>query len=176
MRVSEQPLISSAQIAQRTAQLAAQLEADRPGESIALVAVLKGAVPFAVDLMKRMNGRPTLDFIRARSYTGTASSGHVDVSMVPEPGLSGRHVVLIEDIVDTGRTAAALLECLATQQPASLRLCALLDKPSRRVVPVSPEYVGFTIEDRFVVGYGLDYEEHYRHLPAVYVIEEEPVQ
>ncbi|HNT89794.1 MAG TPA: phosphoribosyltransferase family protein [Candidatus Hydrogenedentes bacterium] len=117
------------------------------------------------------SGDVCLDFIRARSYIGETSSGVVEIMHAPEVLIRDRHVLLVEDILDTGRTASQIIAWLKERGPASLRVCALIDKPARRLVEVRADYVGFSIEDHFVVGYGLDHNEQYRHLPSVYTLD-----
>ena len=168
-------LISQAQIQVRVAELAADIRRDHGVEaSIHLVAVLKGAFMFLSDLMRQMPGDVTCDFIALSSYGGgTQSSGEVRLLKDLDHGLEGRHVVIVEDIVDTGLTLSYLQEILRARAPQSLRTACLLSKPSRRQVDVKVDYIGFTIEDRFVVGYGLDVDERYRQWPDIRVIEGE---
>lgn len=170
MRPIEPPLITAGQIAKRVAQLGGELSAfyGAVEEPLLLLAVLRGSVVFAADLMRAIPLPATLDFIRAKSYAGMESTGRVEITLFPESPLEGRHVVVIDDILDTGRTTRAIASYVREQQAASAVLCTLLDKPERRVVPVQPDFTGFTIADHFVVGYGLDYEEQYRGLPAIY--------
>jgi hypoxanthine phosphoribosyltransferase len=162
-------LISEAQIRERIVELAEEIRRDHgPGTPIHFVAVLKGAFIFLADLVRQMKGEVTCDFIALSSYgAGTQSSGEVRLLKDLDRGLEGRDVVIVEDIVDTGLTLAYLQEILRAREPHSLRTACLLSKPSRRKVDVSVDYVGFTIEDRFVVGYGLDVDERYRHLPDI---------
>ena len=171
MRVSDQPLISAAAIAARVGELGLEITADYTGKRPLLLAVLKGASLFLADLARELPIELELDFVQARSYAGTRSTGNVALSRAEDLEVTGRHVIVVEDIIDTGRTAAALLERLRGLSPASLALCALLDKPSRRVVEVRPDYTGFCINDHFVVGYGLDCDGLHRNLPAVHVME-----
>ena len=165
------PLISAREIASRTAELAAAINSDyaQNDRPLSVIVVLKGACFFAIDLLKQIELTTRVDFLRASSYTGMGSTGevtlHSDISM----SIGGTDVLLVEDIVDTGLTASWLLRHLAGHNPASIRLCTLLDKPARRGVDVPIDYIGFTIPDEFVLGYGLDYEEAYRNLPAIYV-------
>lgn len=175
MRLSEHPLIGAEQIALRVTQLGEQISCDFAGKHLVLLVVLKGGILFAADLMRRLAVPVVLEFIRVRSYEGMESTRSVDFLQLPEGALTGKHVLILEDISDTGHSAAAVKEWVQAQHPASSALCVLLDKPSRRECPLIPEYVGFTIEDHFAVGYGLDYEQAYRELPAVYVMEEEGV-
>ncbi|MBN2308837.1 MAG: hypoxanthine phosphoribosyltransferase [Candidatus Hydrogenedentes bacterium] len=172
MRLSDTPLIAADAIQRRVAELARLVDVDLAGPELVAVVVLKGAVIFAADLVRHLATPTRLEFVRARSYQGTESAGPVELTAHTAPPVTGRNVLVIEDILDTGRTTAAILEQLRAQQPARLALCALLDKPARRTVDIEADYVGFTIEDRFVVGYGLDYDEQFRHLPAVHVLED----
>ena len=167
-------LIESAEIQRRIAELAAGIEHDYPaGEEIHLVGVLKGGFVFMADLVRAMSARVTLDFIAVSSYQqSTRSSGEVRLIKDVDTRLEGRHVIIVEDIVDTGLTLTYLQDILRARAPRSLRTACLLSKPSRRLVDVKVEYIGFTIEDRFVVGYGLDFAEKYRNLPHIAVLEE----
>lgn len=173
MRLNEEPLISASAIARRIDELADAVSRDYAGKALMAVIVLKGACIFAADLLRGVKVPVSLEFVRARSYQGTASSGRVDISVMTERSLEDAHVLVLEDILDTGRTTSTVLEKLAEQRPASLHLCAFLDKPSRRVVPIEATYTGFRIDDVFVVGYGLDYDEAYRQLPGIHVLEPE---
>jgi hypoxanthine phosphoribosyltransferase len=160
-------IISAEQIQQRVKELAAEIRRDFANEpQLHFVSVLKGAFMFLGDLIRAMDRPVTIDFMAVSSYgKSTTSSGEVRVLKDLDTGLEGRNVVIIEDIVDTGLTLAYLQEILHARGPKSLKTACLLSKPSRRVVEVKVDYIGFTIEDRFVVGYGLDYAEQYRHLP-----------
>ncbi len=171
MRVSECPLIPAASIAARVSALGMKLGGDYDGRRPLLLGVLKGASLFLADLARAMPIDLELDFVHARSYAGDRSTGSVALSRAEDMAVRGRDVIVVEDIIDTGRTAGALLERLRELGPASLALCALLDKPSRRVVEIEPDYTGFSIEDHFVVGYGLDYDGLHRNLPAIHVME-----
>jgi hypoxanthine phosphoribosyltransferase len=163
-------LLSEEQIRKRVAELAREIRADFP-DGLHLVAVLKGAFVFLSDLVRCMSGHVSLDFLAASSYAkGTTSSGEVRLLKDLDTTLDGKHVIIVEDIVDTGLTLKYLQEILAARGPRSLRTACLLNKPSRRQVDVKVEYIGFTIEDRFVVGYGLDYAEEYRNLPHIAVL------
>jgi hypoxanthine phosphoribosyltransferase len=163
-------LLSEQQIQKRVAELAAEIRRDCP-DDVHLVAVLKGAFMFLSDLVRHMSGAVTLDFMAVSSYAkAKSSSGEVRMLKDLDSGLAGRNVIIVEDIVDTGLTLTYLQEILRARDPRSLRTACLLSKPSRRQVDVAVEYVGFTIEDRFVVGYGLDYAEQYRNLPHIAVI------
>lgn len=159
-----QILISADSIQQRVRAMAHEIERDHP-DGVHLIAVLKGAFVFLSDLARAMPGRCSLDFMAVSSYgTSTRSSGQVQLLKDLESTLEGRDVVIVEDIVDTGLTLNYLLNVLRARGPRTLKVAALLSKPSRRLVEVGVDYVGFTIEDHFVVGYGLDYNEKYRNL------------
>ena len=168
-------LLGGDAIQSRVTELAAEIERDYPaGEEIHLVCVLKGGFVFMADLIRAMSPRVTLDFIAVSSYAkSTKSSGEVRLLKDLDTGLEGRHVIIVEDIVDTGLTLTYLQDILRARAPKSLRTVCLLSKPSRRQVDVSVDYIGFTIEDRFVVGYGLDYGEKYRNLSSIAVLDEE---
>ena len=167
-------LLDAAVIQARVGEIAASIERDYPaGEEIHLVGVLKGGFVFMADLVRAMGPRVTLDFIAVSSYAkSTKSSGEVRMLKDLDSGLEGRHVIIVEDIVDTGLTLTYLQDILRARSPKSLRTACLLSKLSRRAVQVSVEYVGFTIEDRFVVGYGLDFAEKFRNLPYIAELEE----
>jgi hypoxanthine phosphoribosyltransferase len=166
-------LITEAQIRARVAELAALIRHDHgPDSAIHFVAVLKGAFVFLADLVRATPGEVTCDFMALSSYGGaTQSSGEVRLLKDLDTGLEGRNVVIVEDIVDTGLTLSYLQEILRARAPKSLRTACLLSKPSRRKVDVHVEYIGFTIEDRFVVGYGLDAGERFRQFPDIRVMD-----
>jgi hypoxanthine phosphoribosyltransferase len=168
-------LLDAETIQARVRELAVEIESDYPdGEDIHLVGVLKGAFVFMADLVRAMTPRVSLDFIAVSSYVkSTKSSGEVRLLKDLDFGLEGRHVIIVEDIVDTGLTLIYLQDILRARAPKTLRTACLLSKPSRRQVEVAVEYIGFTIEDRFVVGYGLDYAERYRNLSHIAVLDEE---
>jgi hypoxanthine phosphoribosyltransferase len=168
-------LLTTEQIQGRIAEMGAQIERDYPsGEGIHLVGVLKGGFMFMADLVRAMSPRVTMDFIAVASYgKSTKSSGEVRMLKDLDSGLEGRHVIIVEDIVDTGLTLTYLQDILRARAPKSLKTACLLSKPSRRKVNVAVDYVGFTIEDRFVVGYGLDYGEKYRNLSHIAVLDGE---
>jgi hypoxanthine phosphoribosyltransferase len=167
-------LLDAATIQARVKELAGEIERDHPGvEEIHMVCVLKGGFLFMADLIRAMSTRVTMDFIAVSSYgSGTKSSGEVRFEKDLETSIENRHIVIVEDIVDTGLTLKYLQEILRSRAPRSLRTVCLLSKPSRRQVDVQVEYIGFTIEDKFVVGYGLDYAEKYRNLPHIAVLQE----
>jgi hypoxanthine phosphoribosyltransferase len=166
-------LLDAAAIQNRVRELAGEIDRDYPeGEEIHLVCVLKGGFMFMADLVRAMSPRVSLDFIAVSSYAkSTTTSGEVRMLKDLDSGLQGRHIVIVEDIVDTGLTLMYLQDILRARSPKTLRTACLLSKPSRRQVDVTVEYIGFTIEDRFVVGYGLDYAEQYRNLPYIAVLE-----
>jgi len=166
-----QILLSEEQIQKRVAEMAAEIRRDFP-DDVHLIAVLKGAFIFLSDLVRHIPGKVSLDFMATSSYAkGTTTSGEVKLVKDLDLTLDGRHVIIVEDIVDSGLTLNYLHEILRARNPRTLRTACLLSKPSRRRVNVPVEYVGFTIEDRFVVGYGLDYAEQYRNLPYIGVVE-----
>lgn len=165
-------LIPEEEVDRRIEELGKQISEDYVGKSVHLVCVLKGSIFFTCELAKRITVPVTLDFMSCSSYgADTKSSGVVKLVKDLDEPLEGKHVIVIEDIVDSGRTLSYLLEILGARKPASLKLCTLLDKPERRVTEVKVDYTGFEIPDEFVVGYGLDYAQRYRNLPYVGVIE-----
>ena len=174
MATTTQPtvLIGEDELAARINALAQEIRQDLPAGQIHLIAVLKGAFLFLGDLIRAMDGHVTIDFMACSSYAGgTTSSGEVRLSKDLDVGIEGRDVVIVEDIVDTGLTLHYLQEILLARGPRSLRTACLLSKPSRRKIDVKVDYIGFTIEDKFVVGYGLDYAEQYRNLPYIGLLE-----
>lgn len=172
MTTTTNVLISEAQIRERITGLAAEIEHDYPdAEEIHLVGVLKGGFMFMADLVRAMTTRVSMDFMAVSSYgKGTTSSGQVMVLKDVDSSLEGRNVIIVEDIVDTGLTLHYLQDILKARRPRSVRTACLLSKPSRRRVDVQVDYIGFTIDDQFVVGYGLDYAERYRNLPYIAVL------
>jgi hypoxanthine phosphoribosyltransferase len=170
MSATIRPLLTADQIQARIQSLATEIRRDNPGAELHFIGVLKGSVFFMADLLRAMAGTVTMDFIAVSSYAGTKTTGEVRMLKDVDRGLQHRHVVIVEDIVDTGLTLSYLQDLLKARGPASLRTACLLSKPSRRKVAVPVDYIGFEIEDQFVVGYGLDYDEHYRHLPYIGVL------
>jgi hypoxanthine phosphoribosyltransferase len=165
-------LIDQDELSARIVALAQEIRHDVPAGQVHLICVLKGAFLFLGDLIRAMPGHVTIDFMACSSYgAGTTSSGEVRLSKDLDVGIEGRDVIIVEDIVDTGLTLHYLQEILLARNPRSLRTACLLSKPSRRKIEVKVDYIGFTIEDRFVVGYGLDYSEQYRNLPYIGVLE-----
>jgi hypoxanthine phosphoribosyltransferase len=166
-----QTLLSQEQIQARVSALAAEIRRDHP-DDLHLICVLKGAFVFLSDLVRNLPGAVTIDFMALSSYgKSTRSSGEVRVLKDLDTGLEGRNVVIVEDIVDTGLTLTYLQDILRARGPGTLKTACLLSKPARRKVEVAVEYIGFTIEDRFVVGYGRDYAEEHRNLPYIAVME-----
>ena len=163
-------LYSAEAIAQRVAELGAQISADYGDRPLVLIGVLKGSFMFMADLIRHIHCPVRIEFIGTKSYAGTSSSGEVQLTKDLDKPIEGEDVLLVEDIVDTGLTLNYLRQMLAQRGPASLRIVAFLDKPARRRIEVRADYVGFVIEDRFVVGYGLDFEQRYRNLKDVCVL------
>jgi hypoxanthine phosphoribosyltransferase len=167
-------LISHEQIREKTKVLGRRITEDYAGKNPLLICILKGGLMFLADLMREIDLPLEIDFIAVSSYgDSTESSGVVRILMDLERNIQGRHVLIVEDIIDTGRTLTYIIENLRTRGPASVKVCTLLDKPSRRELEIPIDYVGFTIPDKFVIGYGLDYGEIYRNLPFVGVLKPE---
>lgn len=165
-------LLSAEQIAARVRELGAQITQEYQGRRLVLVCVLKGSFVFTADLARSIDLTCRIEFLGVRSYgEGTASSGVVQITQDLTRPIEGEDVLIVEDIVDTGLTIAHLLELFRTRKPASLKVCALLHKPARTRIEVPISYLGFTIADRFVVGYGLDWAERYRNIPFIGVVE-----
>src|SRR5271170_213122 len=165
-------MLSAEQIATRVRELGAQITQDYAGRHLVLVCVLKGSFVFTADLMRTIDLPLRVDFLGVRSYgEGTESSGVVQITQDLSRPIEHEDVLLVEDIVDTGLTIAHLMDLLRTRQPRSIRVCSLLHKPARARVAVKVDYLGFTIEDKFVVGYGLDFAEKYRNLPYIGIVE-----
>jgi hypoxanthine phosphoribosyltransferase len=167
----EEVLLTDAQIRARVAELGTQLSRDYDGRDPVLISVLKGSIIFLADLVRAMEIPLSVDLMEVSSYgASTESSGQVRILKDLSKPIDGRHVVVVEDIIDTGLTLNYLLRYLRDKGPASLGICCLLDKPARRLAPIDIDYRGFTIPDRFVIGYGLDYDERYRNLPYIGVL------
>jgi hypoxanthine phosphoribosyltransferase len=167
-------LLDAETLAQRCAELGAQISKDYAGQEVVLVVVLKGSFMFAADLMRHIEVPVTVDFLGLRSYgDDTRSSGVVEITSDLTKPVTGKHVLVVEDIVDTGLTMQYMLENLETRHPASVKLASLLHKPARAKVEIPIDYLGFTIEDKFVIGYGLDYAQRYRNLPYIGVLKPE---
>ncbi len=171
----QQILFTEEQLKERVSQLAAQITADYMDKgSMLLVSVLRGSYIFMADLSRQIKRPLVVDFMSVSSYgSSTASSGQVEIKKDLSDSIEGVHVLVVEDILDSGNTLSYLLQVLSARHPASIRLCTLLDKPERRVKPIWADYVGFTIPDAFVVGYGLDYAERYRNLPYIGILKPE---
>ena len=166
-------LIPEEKITERIAEMAKEISAAYEGEELHLICILKGSAFFTCELAKRLTVPVTIDFMQVSSYgDGTKSSGVVRISKDTDETIEGKNVIVIEDIIDSGRTLAYLLNILKVRNPKTLKLCTLLDKPARRVVAVEPDYVGFQVPDYFVVGFGLDFAQKYRNLPYIGVVEE----
>lgn len=164
-------LLSEEEVEQRIRELGEQISKDYAGKEVHLICVLRGGSFFMCDLAKRITVPVTMDFMSCSSYgAGTTSSGIVKIVKDLDDSIEGKHVLVVEDIVDSGRTLSYLLKMLGERKPASLGLCALLDKPDGRVVDVKMDYTGFQISDQFVVGYGLDYNQKYRNLPYIGIV------
>lgn len=164
-------LISRQEIKKTIARLAKQIRTDYEGKNPVIISVLKGSAVFFADLIRELNIPLQIEFMQLSSYgSSMESSGKIKVVQRLRTSIKNRHVLVIEDIVDTGHTLSYLMKYLARKKPASLKLCALTDKPSRRVVPVKIDYLGFTVPDKFIVGYGIDFNEEYRYLADICVI------
>ena len=167
----ESILYSGEQLRQRVKELGAQITADYAGKEPVLASVLRGSYIFMADLTRAIDLPVTVDFMAVSSYgAGTKSSGQVEIKKDLSDSIEGRDLIIVEDILDSGNTLFYLMEILKARKPASIRICTLMDKPDRRTQPIVADYVGFTIPDAFVVGYGLDYDEKYRNLPYVGIL------
>ncbi|MDA8164886.1 MAG: hypoxanthine phosphoribosyltransferase [Desulfobacteraceae bacterium] len=168
-------VLSPDDIARRTAELGAAITRDYAGRRLVVIGILKGAFIFTADLVRAIDLPLEIDFIRVASYGSQTSSGDLQLTKDVELELAGKDLLLVEDIVDTGRTLASLQELLGRRQPRSVRVCALIDKRERREVEVAIDYIGFAVAEGFLVGYGLDVAEQHRHHPAVYRLEDADV-
>ena len=167
----EQILYTEEELRRRVRELGCQITADYAGREPLLISVLRGSYIFMADLTRSINLDVTVDFMSVSSYgAGTVSSGQVEIKKDLSASIEGRNLILVEDILDSGNTLYYLLDVLRARKPASIRICTLMDKPERRTKPIKADYVGFTIPDAFIVGYGLDYAEKYRNLPYVGVL------
>ena len=172
MSESIRVMIPEDEVDARINELGRIITEETKGDELHLICVLKGGAFFMCELAKRINKKVTLDFMSVSSYgAGTSSSGVVKIVKDLDEPLEGKDVLIVEDIIDSGRSLAYLVEILKSRNPGRLRICTLLDKPDRRVIPVNVDYVGFKIPDEFVVGYGLDYAQWYRNLPYIGVVE-----
>lgn len=172
-RFMEEILIPEEQLQTRIRELGTEISHDYQGKDLFLICILRGAVMFLTDLMRSISVPHTIDFMAVSSYgTGVRESGgHVRISFDLTTSIAGRNVLIVEDIIDSGKTIASVLAMLQTREPSSLRVCTLLDKYERREVDVPIHYRGFKIADKFVFGYGLDLDEYYRHLPFIGVVQ-----
>ena len=167
-------LITEEQIREKAEEIGRQISEDYAGQEIILVGILRGAVPWMADVMKRITLDMTIDFMAVSSYgAATKSSGVVKINKDLETDIDGKHVIIVEDIVDSGVTLNYLEGYLKSRGAASVKLCSLLDKPEGRRVDIKANYVGFTVDDRFIVGYGLDYDQKFRNLPYITWLESE---
>ena len=167
----EQILYTEEELRRRVKELGCQITADYAGRSPMLISVLRGSYIFMADLTRSINLDVTVDFLAVSSYgAGTVSSGQVEIKKDLSDSIEGKDLIIVEDILDSGNTLYYLLDVLRARKPASIRICTLMDKPERRTKPIKADYVGFTIPDAFIVGYGLDWAEKYRNLPYVGVL------
>lgn len=164
-------LINESRLEKRIDELAKEIERDYKGKEIVFLGVLKGCVTFLVELAKRIKNDVSFEFIEVSSYEGTDSTGNIKINKDITQSIEGKDVIIIEDIIDTGRTLSFLVDLLKSKNPNSLKIATLLSKPSRRIIELNVDYIGFRIEDKFVVGYGLDYNQKYRNLPYIGYIE-----
>ena len=164
-------LINEAKLQKRIEELAKKIEKDYEGKEIVLLGILKGSVPFLWELAKRIKNDMQLEFIEVSSYEGTESTGKIKLSKDIASSIEGKDVIIVEDIIDTGRTLTYLKQHILEKKPNSLKIATLLSKPSRRIMELEVDYIGFQIEDKFVVGFGLDYDQKYRNLPYIGCIE-----
>lgn len=161
-------LISEEKLQERIQEIAKEIKEDYKDEEVVFVSVLKGAIFFTVDIMKKYDGDCRINFVRVSSYEGENSTGNITLKIpLKKEQIEGKNIIVVEDIVDTGRTFNFLMDYIRDMNPKSVKSCVLLDKKARRVIPFEADYVGFSIEDLFVIGYGLDYDEKYRNLPYV---------
>jgi hypoxanthine phosphoribosyltransferase len=167
-------MYSEEQIDARVREIADEISRDYAGEEVHLICILKGSIFFTAELAKRINVPVTLDFMSVSSYgDGTESTGRIKIIKDLDENIAGKNVIVIEDIIDSGRTLSFLMDMLSVRKPKSLKLCTLLNKPERRVVNINVDYIGFDIPDKFVVGYGMDYAQKYRALPYVGIVQTE---
>ena len=165
-------LINENEIQEKISLIAKRIQEDFKNEELVFVIILKGSVFFSADLAKKIKNHVVMEFIQVSSYEGTQSKGEISLKLDLNYNIAGKNVIIIEDIVDTGRTLTYLKNYLNTKKPKSLKICTLLDKPERREFELEADYVGFKIPNKFVVGYGLDYDEYYRNLPYIGYIEQ----
>ncbi len=166
-------LINESRIEKRLDEMAKEIDKAYEGKEIILIGILKGSVVFMVELAKRMKTKVQFEFIEVSSYEGTESTGRVKIVKDIKNSIEGKNVLIVEDIIDTGITLTFLKEYLLLKKPSSLKIATLLSKPSRRIKELDVDYIGFKIEDKFVIGYGLDYNQNYRNLPYIGYVESE---
>ena len=167
----EKILYTEEELSRRVKELGAQIAADYAGRQPMLISVLRGSYIFMADLTRAIDLDVTVDFMAVSSYgAGPVSSGQVEIKKDLSDSIEGRDLIVVEDILDSGNTLYYLMDVLRARRPASIRICALMDKPERRTKPITADYAGFTIPDAFIVGYGLDYAERYRNLPYVGIL------
>ena len=164
-------LIDAKQLEERIKELGRQIDEDYKGKELVLIGLLKGSIMFMAELAKNITNDVQLDFMDVSSYAGTESTGIIKINKDIRDSIEGKDVIIVEDIIDTGRTLTYILEYLKQKSPSSIKIATLLSKPSRRVVKLDADYTGFEIEDKFVIGYGLDYDEKYRNLPYIGYLE-----
>ena len=164
-------LINKSRLENRIEEMAKQIEKDYEGKDIVFIGILKGSVMFMTELAKNIKNNVEMDFMDVSSYEGTESSGDVRINSDIRNSIKGKDVIIVEDIIDTGRTLTYLIEYLKQKNPSSIKIATMLSKPSRRIMELNVDYIGFSINDEFVVGYGLDYNEKYRNLPYIGYLE-----
>lgn len=164
-------LINEARLEKRIIELAKEIEKDYEGRDIVFLGVLKGCAMFLTELAKKIKNDVAFEFIEVSSYEGTDSTGNIKINKDIIASIEGKDVIIVEDIIDTGRTLSFLVDLIKSKNPNSVKIATLLSKPSRRVIELNVDYIGFKIEDKFVVGYGLDYNQKYRNLPYIGYIE-----
>jgi len=170
--ISYRTLIGTDEMTKRITELGQQISKDYEGKEVTAICVLKGGIMFMAELVKNIDVPLTMDFMAVSSYGNeTSSSGVVKIIKDLDQSIEGKDVLVVEDIIDSGRTLSYLMKLLEERNPKSVKICTLLDKPERRIVEVPVDYVGFSIPDEFVIGYGLDFEQHFRNLPYIAVVE-----
>lgn len=160
-------LINKSRLEKRIEELAKQIEKDYEGKNLVFIGILKGSVMFMTELAKNIKSNVEMEFMDVSSYEGTESTGNIKINSDIRNSIKGKDVIIAEDIIDTGRTLTFLIDYLKQKEPNSLKIATMLSKPSRRILELNVDYIGFSINDEFVVGYGLDYNEKYRNLPYI---------
>ena len=164
-------LINKSKLEKRIDEMARQIEKDYEGKDIVFIGILKGSIMFMAELAKNIKNNVEMDFMDVSRYEGTESTGNIKINKDIRNSIEGKDVIIVEDIIDTGRTLTYLVEYLKQKNPNSLKIATMLSKPSRRIMELNVDYIGFAIDDKFVVGYGLDYNEKYRNLPYIGYLE-----